>query len=429
MTTDNARKSHAPVHGSPIVAAPELKRHLGRAMPQSEASRTPVRAAAKKVPSKKTPSKKTPAKKTPAKKTPAKKAPATTSFAKKAVSKKTASTPPAAKKSAAKTIAAKKPITKKQIGKKPANRRPKGSGTAKAISLHIGLNGVSGLAYGGWDGPLAACEFDANDMTALATAQGMAPTTLLTRKATRAAVLAAMRAAAAALIDGDLFFMSYSGHGGQVPDVSGDEDDKQDETWCLYDGQLIDDEIYFELSHFEAGVRVLVVSDSCHSGTVTRDVMMPPVTVPTQRPKLMPASVAMRTYREHQQFYDKLQLDVAAASAKANAKRAASGRSATDPDSAIARVAVSSRLGGIVKTFDASVVLLSGCQDNQTSMDGEHNGAFTEQLLKVWDQGRYSGNYAVFYSKIRARMPATQSPNLFTLGDAGAFLAQSPFLV
>jgi hypothetical protein len=28
-----------------------------------------------------------------------------------------------------------------------------------------------------------------------------------------------------------------------------------------------------------------------------------------------------------------------------------------------------------------------GCQDNQTSMDGDHNGAFTEQLLKVWNQG------------------------------------------
>ena len=57
-----------------------------------------------------------------------------------------------------------------------------------------------------------------------------------------------MRGAAKALKPGDLFFLTYSGHGGQVPDVTGDEDDKQDETWCLYDGQLIDDELYFELS-------------------------------------------------------------------------------------------------------------------------------------------------------------------------------------
>ena len=42
----------------------------------------------------------------------------------------------------------------------------------------------------------------------------------------------------------------------------------------------------------------------------------------------------------------------------------------------------------IVKKFKPSVILISGCQDNQTSMDGDHNGAFTEQLLQVWNHGR-----------------------------------------
>ena len=104
---------------------------------------------------------------------------------------------------------------------------------AKALSLHLGLNGVSGAAYGGWDGPLAACEFDAGDMAALAKKQGMKPTVLLTKKATRSAMLAAMRSAAKTLAAGDFFFLSYSGHGGQVPDVNGDEDDKKDET-CAF---------------------------------------------------------------------------------------------------------------------------------------------------------------------------------------------------
>src|SRR5215203_6152083 len=124
----------------------------------------------------------------------------------------------------------------------------------KAISLHIGLNAVSAGAYGGWTGPLAACEFDANDMAAIAKAQGIKPTVLLTKKATRAAVLAALRSAAKSLGSGSFFFLTYSGHGGQVPDVSGEEPDKKDETWCLFDGQLIDDELYFELSRFQAGV-------------------------------------------------------------------------------------------------------------------------------------------------------------------------------
>lgn len=150
------------------------------------------------------------------------------------------------------------------------------SSPPKALSMHIGLNSVSGAHYGGWDGPLVACEFDANDMAAIAKVKGMRSTMLLTENATRANVLAFLRDAAKGLSAGYLFFMSYSGHGGEVPDVSGDEPDKQDETWCLYDGQLIDDELYFELSRFAAAVRILVLSDSCHSGSVTRAPLLPP---------------------------------------------------------------------------------------------------------------------------------------------------------
>lgn len=300
-----------------------------------------------------------------------------------------------------------------------ATRKPKpAAARAKALSLHAGLNAVSGAAYGGWTGPLAACEFDANDMAAIAKSKGMKSTVLLTRKATRAKVLAGIRAAAKALRAGDLFFLSYSGHGGQVPDIDGDEPDKKDETWCLYDGQLIDDELYFELSRFAAGVRILVLSDSCHSGSVTR-APQPPNPDPGKRPKLMPDAVAMRTYREHKLFYDKLQRDVARAA----------GKPVVDPDTALAQVASSGRLSAIVSRFKPAVILISGCQDNQTSMDGDHNGAFTEQLLKTWNNGAFKGNYASFHAQIKAHMPASQSSNLFTLGRAGVFLAQPPFSV
>ena len=136
---------------------------------------------------------------------------------------------------------------------------------------------------------------------------------------------------------------------------------------------------------------------------------------------MMPPAVAMRTYREHQAFYDKLQRDVAKAA----------GKSANpDPDTALAHVAVSDRLTAIAKNCKASVILISGCQDNQTSMDGDHNGAFTEQLLKVWNHGTFAGNYAQVPRRAsRRRCRATQTPNLFTLGPAGAFLAQQPFTV
>ncbi|MEP7099376.1 MAG: caspase family protein, partial [Burkholderiales bacterium] len=235
---------------------------------------------------------------------------------------------------------------------------------SKGLSLNIGLNGVSAAAYGGWDGPLAACEFDANDMAAIAKSIGAKPTVLLTKKATRANMLAGMRGAAKALKSGDFFLLTYSGHGGQVPDTNGDEADKKDETWCLYDGQLIDDELYFELSKFATGVRILVLSDSCHSGTITRD-LPPPPPPPDQRIKLMPDAVARRVYDEHKAFYDKLQADVAAAARK----------TFTDPDAALAQVGAANEASALVGRFNPAVVLISGCQDNQTSMDGEHNGA------------------------------------------------------
>ena len=106
-----------------------------------------------------------------------------------------------------------------------ADKRRKASATkARALSLHIGLNTVSASAYGGWTGPLAACEFDANDLAALARKQGMKATVLLTNKGTRANTLAGIRNAAKSLRAGDLFFLTYSGHGGQVPDVTGEEE-------------------------------------------------------------------------------------------------------------------------------------------------------------------------------------------------------------
>jgi hypothetical protein len=313
--------------------------------------------------------------------------------------------------------------TKKAGGKRTGGRAKTWSTRPKSMSLHIGLNAVSPAHYGGWSGDLTACEFDANDMAAIARASRMRPIVLLTRRATRANMLAALRGAARTLKTGDLFFLTYSGHGGQIPDVTGEEQDKKDETWCLYDGELIDDELYLELSRFAEGVRVIVLSDSCHSGTVTRAPMPAPDAVnPAGRSKMMPPAVAMRTYREHQKFYDNLQ--------KAVAKEA--GKTLLlDPDAMLAagRIVESTRLTSIAGDCKASVILISGCQDNQTSMDGAHNGAFTEQLLQVWNHGAYRGSYAKFHATIRARLPATQSPNFFTLGPAAAFAAQQPFSV
>jgi hypothetical protein len=313
---------------------------------------------------------------------------------------------------------ARKAAARPAASPKPAAKAGASGVTRLALSLHIGVNVLDPKAYAGWSGELVACEADARAMAALARSQKYRPTSLLTKAATRRRVLAGLRDAAAALKAGDRFLLSYAGHGGQVPDTNGEERDSQDETWCLYDGQLIDDELYFELSRFAAGVSIVVVSDSCHSGTVTRAGPSPRARAGA-RPRLMPPLVAQNVYRAHQAFYDGLQASTAQAAR-------ADGTRAVDPDVALARVAAGSGVAGIVKVFQPAAILISGCQDNQVSMDGERNGAFTEQLLAVWNDGAFEGSYARLHQQVKARMPATQTPNLFGLGSGAAALLREP---
>jgi len=277
---------------------------------------------------------------------------------------------------------------------------------AKGLALTIGLNAVDPRHYAGWNGRLQACEADARDMADIARSRKFTVKRLLTRSATRRAVLAGIARAAAALRSGDFFLLTYSGHGGQVPDRNHDEPDLQDETWCLYDGELIDDEINQALARFKAGVRVLVLSDSCHSGTVTkamfyavRDATGAGAASAAERIRYrnMPREVALRTYRAHRTMYDKLQDAIKG-----------------DPRAAVR----------------AAVILISGCQDNQLSQDGDFNGLFTANLLRVWKEGSFKGSYRTFHSAIVRSMPPDQTPKLFTIGaSVRGFEGQQPFTV
>jgi metacaspase-1 len=279
---------------------------------------------------------------------------------------------------------------------------------AKGISINIGLNSVNAQQYNGWPGTLVACEFDAKDMSALAKAKGFDSKLLLTANATSTNVTQALTDAAHALSTGDILFISYSGHGGQVPDTNGDEPDAEDETWVLYDRELVDDELYSMWAQFQPGVRIFVLSDSCHSGSVVRAAEFEAIAAtpaltrrylddPRPRIKAMPLDVQKATYQQHKQLYDDIQT--------------------TYPS-------------GEKVSIGASVMLISGCMDDQTSADGRKNGLFTQATLKVWDKGKYKGSYRRFYRDLVKQMPIWQVPNLFKVGaKAPIFEAQTPFTV
>jgi hypothetical protein len=278
----------------------------------------------------------------------------------------------------------------------------------QAISIHVGLNEVDPAHYQGWNGKLVACEFDANDMERLADGRDFETHKLLTKAATAQALTSALEDAATRLDSGDMLLLTYSGHGGQVPDANGDEQDRMDETWVLYDRQMVDDELYSLLGKLKAGVRVAIFSDSCHSGTVARDALslVGPERVAASldgesagppRMKGMPDEVVRSTYDANKEMYDEIQKSLPPFD-KAN--------------------------------IGASVILTSGCQDNQTSLDGDKNGLFTQTLLKVWDSGAFNSSYRAFRKRIAREMPPWQSPNLFIVGSPNrAFASQTPFTV
>lgn len=278
----------------------------------------------------------------------------------------------------------------------------------QGISIHLGLNGVDPDHYQGWDGTLVACEFDANDMEKLAADKGFETTKMLTKEATSQAVMSAIEDAGSKLAGGDILLLTYSGHGGQVPDANGDEDDRMDETWVLFDRQVVDDELYALWAKFKPDVRIAIFSDSCHSGTVGREVLdkvgedrvaqSVDGGADTQpRVKGIPDEKARATYEANKELYDEIQRSLPAFD--------------------------KSEVG-------ASVILTSGCQDNQTSLDGDKNGLFTQSLLKVWDQGKFRGGYRTFRKKIAKEMPPWQSPNFFVVGKADTkFASQHPFSV
>jgi hypothetical protein len=273
-------------------------------------------------------------------------------------------------------------------------------------ALTIGLNAVNPKHYGGWSGELNACEADAQAMAEIVRAKNVKVKTLLTRAATRTKVMGEIARAAKASKAGDFFMLSYSGHGGQLPDLNNNEPDEQDETWCLYDGELVDDELYAHLAKFARGVRIVVFSDSCHSGTVVKLAYYQGAThvrgsnIGSQGVKyrFMPPDVALNTYRHNKGFYDKiLKNDV---------------------------------LKESEQSVKAAVLLISGCQDNQLSSDGDFNGLFTLQLLRVWKHGAFTGDYRKFYKEILRRMPPDQTPNYFRAGAIDEkFEAQTPFTI
>ncbi|MER5671838.1 caspase family protein [Pseudonocardia alni] len=259
-----------------------------------------------------------------------------------------------------------------------------------AMSVHVGVDRVDPGHYRGWSGQLHGCGNDARAMAGVAARAGYQPAVVITADATAERVLTEIRRAAAVLRAGDSFLLTVAGHGAQVGRPDGapadDETDGRDETLVLYDRMLLDDELRAALAAFAPGVRLEMVSDSCHSGTVTRR-----MSTPGGVPRVLDRAFADAVVEAHAEQY-----------------------------AAIRAAVPATRL--------PDVLLLSACQDDETTGDGPVNGEFTGALLAVWAGGTWRGTVREFRKRIDDLLPDSQNPGLLAWTTAAERLAdERPF--
>jgi metacaspase-1 len=255
-------------------------------------------------------------------------------------------------------------------------------------SLHLGVNQVDPGHYGAVS-PLRRCEQDAADLAAWATAHGYTPMVLQGAAATAAALFAALDDAAKACRSGDTLLVTFSGHGSRVPDLSGDEAaDAMDDTWCLFDRQVLDDELLAHWHRFAPGVRIVMVADSCHSGTMHRGERDPRVE-------------GWRGLRNRERD------------------------SLVDRQAAFYR-AIAQSCPPVAGPLGAHLLLLAACQEDERAAEGRDHGLLTGALL---DAVGSCTSYPALHDRLRTALAGVQSPQLRTTSWPLELLAGAPFAV
>lgn len=282
----------------------------------------------------------------------------------------------------------------------------------KKYSLHIGVNKADAAHYGAALEELPSCHNDAKAMLSLAKHIGFTESRiLLDEQATVLAVKEAITSHANDLEKGDFLFISYSGHGGRIPSSKKQthEDERIDQTWCLYDRQLLDDELAYLWPLFKAGVHILVFLDSCHSGSAVRDRVKNKEALAIQRElkaffkeegaikKALPSYSESPLYFKHQEQYD-----------------AVIEQHLAEPP-----------------PMQASLQLFSACQDEQEARAGSTFSYFTLAFIQVmirrWNR---ISNYEVLFDMLKQQALKTQLPNSLKIGKEDSFFSDNlPFLL
>lgn len=249
--------------------------------------------------------------------------------------------------------------------------------------LSIGINN-----YPGADSDLQGCVNDADDWSSLLGVKAEHVSKLIDSQATKRLIVTEIKAIVRRLQKNDLGVITYSGHGSWVPDRDGDESDGRDECFVNYDfrrGQLLDDELNVLLAARHPESRILLITDSCHSGTVYRMMGSPCESI---RPRFLPPHRFLRGTELKQRA-----------------------------------MLVAGTIRAKKSTPIPGVIHFSGCRDHEYSYDAvfdqRPNGAFTYVALRALQQLRSNATYRQWHAAIRKALPSysyPQTPQLNAIG-------------
>lgn len=278
------------------------------------------------------------------------------------------------------------------------------SNQSKKVALLIGIN------YIGTPNELRGCISDINRMRDfLINKQGFSPSNVQimtdnnldkNTTPTRANILRYLTIGVSQMKAGDYFFFHYSGHGSQVPDRSGLEEDGQSETIVPLDfdtnGMIVDTELRTLVNRAPSGSRFVAVIDACHS-----------------------SSCFNLRYT-----YDPI--------TKARAKKL--GKPALVRGGKLIKADKTLHTESNYEETAAEVICLSGCRDDQTSadvfVDGAPDGAMTAGLLDTLTRNgnncTLDGIPLACRNYILGKGLGTQVPCL-TLGRADFLLTKTLF--
>ncbi len=249
------------------------------------------------------------------------------------------------------------------------------------LSLHIVIND-----YPGTNNDLSGCVNDANDWKDALEERGFETVTLLDAEAKKEDMVAAITKIVEDTTKDDIAVITYSGHGTWIPDEDDDEEDGRDEALCPHDimegNILTDDELYDIFGQRTWSARIIFISDSCHSGSVSR------------------ASRRMMGAEDDTWKFPKVRFLAPEIFIRGNEALLQKARRVEH---------VQSRWN-----IRAATVLFSGCKDTEYSYDAwfneRANGAFTYAALQTLKTLDDDATYSDWYKEIRTLLPHVQYP-------------------